>query len=144
MGTLNPNLTDPQVCQMQSAVFGLPQNNSTFAVAAISTLWGPAGEPYDLTRINTAFKLQVTAASLEACTRIGTLLTQWDSDGLDFDGMLIVETATGTKGDIINKKERAEKIRRMISNLLGFFCPKGGFLQEHENNHGDGGGYIGR
>lgn len=113
----------------------IPQGGDGYAAFALTSLWGPAGEPYDFSAVCTALDAKMTAATDAQCTRIRTHLTRWDDIG-GTSQIQINKSSDGAEGTIVDDPGELEAIRRSIFNIIGFFCPRGGFLQQFERSNG--------
>ncbi len=113
-------------------ILDLPNKVNAFGVLRISHVVGPTGETFDLaaiqTEINSAITALTAAEEAEMTDASDGLLTEWDlvknrHQRLFDDG--------GTKGIIFDADMGRERIRERMSNLLGVFVPKGGFMAEY-------------
>lgn len=124
-------LTVDEIAQVYE-IAGIPQNGDGFAAFALSSLWGPAGEAYDFSTIITALNAKITALSAAQCTRIRLYLTRWDDMG-GTSQLMLSKSSDGAEGVVVNDPGEREAIRKTIFNLIGFFCPRGGFLTQFEH-----------
>jgi len=119
------SLTATQIAQIFKA-FGVPQAGAGFAVAEFSTLFGPFAETYDYSALVTALNARIAALNAEQETQAAALLAEWET--ITDYSELAVDQAAGAGGTLSNHARRRDRIRDTLANLLGFYCPPGGFV----------------
>ena len=118
-------------------IFGVPQGGSAFDATAISTLYGPFGEPYEFAALVTNFQTKITAAVADSdkVTLLETLLTRRDAIG-PTSPVVINKSSGGAEGVIADHPGEREAIRRELGSILGVSAPKGGYMMERAYNSG--------
>lgn len=109
-------------------IYGIPQNSTGFVVGRIISLYGPGGNVYDFSAIVNQLNTQLALVSASQYAEIQTLLTEWDSIS-DFSE-LAVRVDNHSTGQLVDHDRRRDLIRTTLSNLIGFYVPKGGFFSD--------------
>ena len=110
-------------------IFGIPQSGSAYHTYAITTLWGPFGQAYDCSAIVTQLTTILTALTASQLVRVRLVLVRWN-EVTSFSPLAIVEGSAGGKGRIVDYDEERKKMRRTLSNIIGFSTPPEGFSIE--------------
>lgn len=116
-------------------IFGIPQNGNAFVAFNLTSLYGPSGESFDFSTIVTALNTKLAAISAEQQTLIEALLTRWDSI-TSYDPLTVGKSGSGASGDLVNYPKERSAIRMELCNIIGFYCPEGGFHAEHSQGAG--------
>lgn len=111
-------------------IFGIPKGGVAYEVMRIADYFGPRGESYDFSALVTQLNSSITTldAADDRRARVQTLLTEWDA--ITSYSELQVSGQGGSAGKLVDDPERRERIRRELSNLMGFYVPKGGYEAE--------------
>lgn len=128
-----------QIFQM----FGVPETGTVTVVHHMVSLWGPYAENYDLSGVVTALTARITAINANASALVmaqGVLTAYYTTVG---DNSQVRITADGsTTGVLADDKAELEYYRTKLSNILGFFCPRGGYTQELRDRYGRNGNSV--
>lgn len=118
-------------------IFGVPENGSGEVVAGLTTLFGPAGESYDLSAITALLNAKLSALSASLETRVVALLDRWDV--VTSTSPLRLETVPEGRGTVVDHPAEREAIRNTLADLIGFVVPSGGFAAEARRRLSGGG-----
>ena len=109
-------------------IYGIPQNATGFVVGRIISLYGPGGNVYDFSAIANQLNTQLGAVSATQYAECQTLIQEWDNI-TDYSELTVDEDNT-SKGQLVNHDRRRDRVRMTLSNIIGFFVPKGGFFTD--------------
>lgn len=123
--------------------FGIPQDGSVTIPHQLVGLWGPYQESYDLSAVVTALtaRIAVVNANAAVLAMCQAVLTQIYTT-IDDTSVLAVNSDGGTSGTLVDDPRQLEKLRQKLATLMGFYCPKGGFVQEVNARFGSRGGRV--
>lgn len=109
-------------------LLNLPQKDTALSAFNLVTISGPKGENFSLDGV----KAQVDAALLAATTteeaQIDLVIAEFDKIWLKQDTFIRKDQTT--EGILADFNKRVEILRDHVSDLLGIYIPKGGFLAE--------------
>lgn len=125
--------TTDEIAQLYE-IAGIPQGGAGFAAFALSSLWGPAGEAYDFSTICTAFDAKCAATTEGQRTRVRLYLVRWDDMG-GTSQLMLNKSSDGAEGVVVDDPGEREAIRQTIFNIIGFYCPPGGFRQQFRHGN---------
>lgn len=119
-------------------VFGIPEMDQ---VVSVTRLFNPLGGPYfdlgDISAVRDALDTKLTAVTTTQEIAVRDLTLEWDSTNAVCE--MKAQKAYGVEGNqIIDKDVRRQNIRERLGEVLGFFCPHGGFVQEALRDAGNG------
>jgi hypothetical protein len=130
-----PQVLTPNERAVCFEIFGVPPGGTGVAYSLISTLFGPAGESYDHSKLVTDLNARLDALPPPHVQRVRQVCTtRWDEIGSTRQ-VLITKSATGSEGILQDDHAERALIRKRLITITGFWCPKGGFVTEK-----DGGG----
>jgi len=106
-------------------ILQVPQNGGADVIGDLISIFGPATESFDFAGAVSLINTRITALSTDQSTEIATLITQWDTDSLDFNE-LKVDSQGRQRGVLVDYDRRKRLIRDTIQNILGVSLPRGG------------------
>ena len=136
-----PQTLTPNEVALFFEMFGVPQSGSAYAASQITTLYGPAGEPYDCSALVKQLNAQCTAMKPPQVVRLRLRTKEWDNIGSTRQ-VIITKGANGTEGQLQHDEKQRKEIRKVCGNILGFWSPPGGFYMEKQRSAGGGGRII--
>ena len=130
-----PQVLTPNERAICFEIWGVPPGGVGVAYSLISTLFGPAGESYDHSKLVTDANACLDQLPPPHVQRVRQVCTsRWDEIGSTRQ-VLITKSATGSEGILQDDHAERALIRKRLITITGFWCPKGGFVTEK-----DGGG----
>lgn len=137
-------ITDPKQIAKIYMIFDVPNKNEAFGALGLVTISGPAGELFTLKDIKT----RIDAALAATNTDEDAIITSDTRNILaEFDKVFLQETEVfedgGTRGILFHADRRMEVLRRRLSNILGVYVPRGGFMAAFERISRRGQGQAG-
>lgn len=117
-------------------MFGVPKVSTYDPIdyQSVKSLWGPFGETYDMDQVRTDLSNRITAAVTDSdvTTQMEAIITDWDAIGPT--SQLVIDTSSnGSQGKIADHPGQREACRVEMAKLIGFNCPKGGFMSRPPN-----------
>lgn len=124
-------------------IMGITEDGIVTIPHQLVGLWGPYQESYSMTAVVTALeaRLTVIGANATAYAMCQGILTAYYTTIGDSSQTRITSDG-GTSGVIADDKAELEYLRRKLCNILGFYCPKGGFMAEIDSRFGSSGGRV--
>lgn len=118
-------------------IYGIPQSGTVRIVHQLSSLWGPSFDTYDLTAVKAALTAALDEVDLNATalTMVQGILTQYFTTIGD-SSQLYVNADGGSSGVLTNERAELAYLRDKLASVIGFFCPKGGYVEECRRAYG--------
>ncbi len=126
-------ITDAKETAKIFMILGIPDKDTAFGGLGLVTISGPVGELFTLKdirdRINTALAATSTAEDAIINSDTPNILSE-------FDQVFLAEQEVfednGSRGILFSVSKRMEILRNRISNILGIYTPRGGFMAAFE------------
>ena len=128
-----PQTLTPNEVALFFEMYGVPQTGNAFAASQISTLYGPAGEPYSFTTLTQQLTTCCIAMKPPQVARLRIKTRRWDEIGSSRQ-VRITKSANGTEGILQDDIAERKEIRKVCGNILGFWSPPGGFYMEKQRS----------
>lgn len=109
-------------------IYGIPQNATGFVAGRIISLYGPGGNVYEFSALVSQLNSQLALVSATQYAEIQALIVEWDA--ITDYSELIVDSDNKSSGQLVDHAKRRDLIRATLSNILGFYVPKGGFFTD--------------
>lgn len=127
--------------QLLHEIFGIPTVDSVFLVgelshrnATIAREWDATYSTGNLTTIRTAFNAQLATISTDTRIAVLPLMDEWKA--IRASPMRLDTGDAGETGVIADHEKNRELLRASIGNMLGIWCPKGGFFADATRDYG--------
>lgn len=131
-------LSAAQITVIKCEIFGIPEGGAGVIVTSLSHIppslaqsWEPTYSIGSFTNALDQIDDRLEAVTASQLTRIERLLTRWDEIGAT-SPLKLIKDSEGGEGIIADHQEERESIRRLLSNIIGLWCPRGGFWAETE------------